>query len=76
MQVTGEDLIRRSDDNEATLRKRLETYHTHTKPLVAFYQNLNLHSSVNASLSTDEVYRQIKAVIKKWLIISQPVDNC
>ena len=65
MQVTGEDLIRRSDDNEATLRKRLETYHTHTKPLVAFYKNLNLHFSVDASLSTDEVYQQIKAILRK-----------
>lgn len=35
--VTGEDLIQREDDKEETVRKRLEVYHTQTKPLVEFY---------------------------------------
>ena len=35
--VTGEDLILRDDDAEATVRKRLEVYHAQTKPLVAYY---------------------------------------
>jgi adenylate kinase len=35
--VTGEDLIQRDDDNETTVRKRLDVYHSQTKPLVAFY---------------------------------------
>ena len=35
--VTGEDLIQREDDKEATIRKRLEVYHSQTKPLVAYY---------------------------------------
>ena len=35
--VTGEDLIQREDDKEETVRKRLEVYHSQTKPLVAFY---------------------------------------
>ncbi len=35
--VTGEDLIQRDDDNEETVRKRLDVYHSQTKPLVAFY---------------------------------------
>ncbi len=36
--VTGEDLIQRDDDKEETVRKRLEIYHTQTKPLVEFYR--------------------------------------
>lgn len=36
--VTGEPLIQRDDDKEATVRKRLEVYHTQTKPLVSFYK--------------------------------------
>ncbi|BDX19041.1 MULTISPECIES: adenylate kinase [Halopseudomonas] len=39
--VTGEDLIQRDDDKEETVRKRLEVYHTQTKPLVDFYQKLS-----------------------------------
>ena len=36
--VTGEPLIQRDDDQESTVRKRLEIYHSQTKPLVEFYQ--------------------------------------
>jgi len=35
--ITGEDLIQRDDDNETTVRKRLEVYHSQTRPLVDFY---------------------------------------
>jgi adenylate kinase len=35
--VTGEPLIQRDDDKEETVRKRLETYHAQTKPLVEYY---------------------------------------
>lgn len=35
--ATGEDLIQRDDDREETVRKRLDVYHSQTKPLVEFY---------------------------------------
>ncbi len=35
--VTGEPLIQREDDREATVRKRLEVYHAQTRALVAYY---------------------------------------
>ena len=35
--LTGEDLIQRDDDCEETVRKRLEVYHSQTKPLVEYY---------------------------------------
>jgi adenylate kinase len=34
---TGEALIQRDDDKEATVRKRLEVYQQQTRPLVAYY---------------------------------------
>ncbi len=37
--VTGEPLIQRPDDNEETVKKRIETYHRQTKPLVNYYLN-------------------------------------
>ncbi len=37
--VTGEDLVQREDDKEATVKKRLEVYHDQTKPLVDYYAN-------------------------------------
>ena len=37
--VTGEDLVQRDDDQEETVQKRLEVYHSQTKPLVDYYAN-------------------------------------
>jgi len=37
--VTGEDLVQRDDDKEETVLKRLEVYHSQTKPLVDYYAN-------------------------------------
>lgn len=36
--VTGDELIQREDDNEATVRHRLAVYHDQTAPLVEYYQ--------------------------------------
>jgi adenylate kinase len=36
--VTGEALIQRDDDQEATVNKRLEVYHEQTEPLIAYYR--------------------------------------
>lgn len=38
--VTGEPLVQRQDDHEATVRERLRVYHAQTKPLVEFYQRM------------------------------------
>jgi adenylate kinase len=35
--VTGEDLVQRDDDQEGTVKKRLEVYHQQTEPLVDYY---------------------------------------
>ncbi len=37
---TGEPLVQRDDDQEETVRKRLEVYHSQTSPLVDFYRNM------------------------------------
>ena len=37
--LTGEPLIQRDDDKEATVRKRLEVYQSQTRPLVDYYSH-------------------------------------
>ncbi|MEO1956646.1 MAG: adenylate kinase [Methylophilaceae bacterium] len=37
--MTGEDLVQRVDDQEETVKKRLDVYHDQTKPLVDYYAN-------------------------------------
>ena len=36
---TGEDLIQRDDDQEETVRKRLQVYHDQTEPLIEYYSS-------------------------------------
>ena len=36
--VTGEPLVQREDDREATVRHRLSVYHEQTKPIVGYYR--------------------------------------
>jgi adenylate kinase len=46
--VTGEDLIQREDDKEATILKRLEVYHNQTKQLVDYYTKMAASGAANA----------------------------
>lgn len=40
--VTGEPLVQRDDDKEATVKKRLQIYHQHTHPVVDYYKALSI----------------------------------
>ncbi|PWS22843.1 adenylate kinase, partial [Enterococcus faecium] len=59
--LTGEPLSRRSDDNETTLRSRLEAYHRQTSPLVQYYSTRGLHRAIDAAQSPDLVFASILA---------------
>jgi len=66
---TGEDLIQRDDDREATIRKRLAVYHEQTKPLVDFYTEQQAQGtgvkvvSVNGVAPVNEIKDQIATVL-------------
>ncbi|CAL4091032.1 unnamed protein product, partial [Meganyctiphanes norvegica] len=62
--ITGEPLIRRSDDNPETLTKRLVAYHTQTSPLVDYYSKKGLHTRVDASKAADEVFKSINTIFE------------
>ena len=36
--VTGEPLVQRDDDQESTVRRRIEVYHEQTAPIIEYYQ--------------------------------------
>ncbi len=46
--VTGEPLIQRDDDQEETVRKRLEVYHDQTEPLIEYYKKWKDSGEANA----------------------------
>lgn len=60
--ITGEPLIKRSDDNADALKKRLNSYHTQTKPLVDYYQIRGIHHSIDASKSANDVFKNIDQI--------------
>ena len=73
LEVPEEELIRRillrgqmsgrSDDNEETARKRLETYHNQTSPLKAFYQEQGKYRSINGLGTIDSIFDLIKEAL-------------
>lgn len=60
--ITGEPLVRRSDDNPEVLVKRLQQYHGLTSPLVDYYRKRGLHHSVNAEQPANTVFANIRAI--------------
>ena len=50
----------RSDDNEETARKRLETYHNQTSPLKAYYEEKGKYRAINGLGSIDGIFDLIK----------------
>lgn len=60
--ITGEPLIRRSDDNANALKKRLEQYHKQTRPLVDYYALQGLHYKVDASQKAVNVFAKIDKI--------------
>lgn len=61
-QEAGEEI--RSDDNEATLRKRLETYKTQTAPIIPYYEGKNLLKKVDGMQTIEDVTAQIQGYIR------------
>jgi adenylate kinase len=51
----GERLAQRTDDEEATVRRRLEVYHESTAPLLKFYSERGLLREIDADGTEDEV---------------------
>jgi len=52
----GGELIQREDDNEETIKSRLDVYREQTEPVVSFYEKRDKLKSVDAEGSIDEVY--------------------
>lgn len=56
-------LIQREDDKPETIKKRLDIYHSETKPLIEFYNKLGLLKSVNGTGTIEETYKLIKNLL-------------
>jgi adenylate kinase len=59
----GGELLQRDDDNEATIRNRLQVYERQTAPLVDYYTKKGLLKTVSATGEVDAVYARLKTAI-------------
>lgn len=59
----GTEFTRRADDNEVTVRSRLEAYHKQTAPIIAYYGDRGVNRSVDGMAGIDEVTEQLKEVL-------------
>lgn len=62
--ICGSELKRRNDDNEETVRKRLELYHANSKDLLKFYKDNNALYSIYPR-QLEEAVKSIKEHLKK-----------
>ncbi len=60
----GADLVQRKDDNEETAYARFETYNHETAPLIEYYKNKKVLSSINADGTIDEVWERLLKVVE------------
>jgi adenylate kinase len=61
--AAGGELLQRDDDNETTIRNRLEVYQAQTQPLVEYYRDRGLLRTVTAVGEIQAVYASLKSAL-------------
>jgi adenylate kinase len=59
----GSPLVVRDDDRPEVIRKRLDTYHEKTEPLVGYYERRSVLRRVDGARTPDEVGGELRRVI-------------
>jgi adenylate kinase len=61
--IDGSELIVRDDDKPEVIRKRLETYHAKTEPLVDYYDRRSVLRRIEGAAPPDEVAEEIRRTL-------------
>jgi adenylate kinase len=61
--VCGTTLVKRPDDEEATVRKRLDVYEAQTAPVIDFYKERDGLVTVNGAGGIEEIFAEILRVL-------------
>ena len=62
--VCGGKIIQRDDDQEATIKNRLEVYGKQTAPLINYYKNKGNFHQIKGDDPIDEIFDNILKVLK------------
>ena len=57
------ELNHRADDNEESVRTRLETYEENTKPLIEYYANSGRLEKVDGTGEVEEIYAELEKLV-------------
>jgi len=60
----GSNLAHRSDDNENTVRSRLQVYETQTAPLMSYYKAQGKLRTVRGTGSVNEIFKSVTDIIE------------
>jgi len=58
-------LIQREDDQEETIRRRLQVYREQTEPLIGYYQTQGLLKRVNGLGETGGIFARISSILER-----------
>ncbi len=61
--LDGSELIVRDDDEPEVIRRRLETYHAKTEPLVGYYDDRGVLRRIEGTAAPDEVAEEIRRTL-------------
>ena len=59
----GTSFKRRADDNEETVRSRLEAYHAQTAPILPYYEKMGVLQAVDGMADIDDVTTELKELL-------------
>ena len=59
----GGEMYQRDDDNEATVRNRLDVYEKSTAPLIDYYRGCDLLVTIDGDRDVDVVYADVKQAL-------------
>ena len=59
----GGELIQREDDNEETIRSRLDVYREQTEPVVDYYRERGKLRTIDAEGTIDEIYERLRQAL-------------
>ncbi len=62
---SSKNLQHRADDNEDTVRSRLQVYEEQTAPLVAYYSEKNLLATIPGTGSIDNIFNAVCSALEK-----------
>jgi len=60
----GGELYQRADDNEETVKARLEVYNKQTKPLIDFYEKKGLLRRIDGTGSIQDIFNRIVQLLE------------